>query len=402
MKHQSRAFKSLWTGEVVSELGGAAGAIINGLLLYELTGSREWMGILWLIYFIPSLVLQGFSAPFLNHVAKEKVLKNVQLIRAAAYLLPLVGVWIGTDTAIIAGLVVLQCLLGLLQPIFASLSFSLLPEICSDDELADANGLLDGTLRLMGFLAPGMTTLLLLLLPMPWIYGISSALFFISFRALSNIPQTAGQPVAVWTKKYWWAETKAGFQRFFSYPQLLQLTLLSSAVQFAVGATLVLSIPFVLGELQAQSWEYAVFHGAFPIGYVLGMLLLIKLPKSPLTMYAGLIGGGLSFILLYFASSVYMAWLSELLGGLLFPLFNAQSAAIFQREAPKRRLAQLSAVRLLFLRMTMPLGILFASLPFLTISIRHTYIFLGLLIVVPGIYFLAASLRSRKFKTSSL
>src|SRR5690606_1556004 len=133
MKRYSLSFRSFWAGEIVSEFGGAAGAIVNGLLLYELTGSREWMGVLWLVYFISSLVLQGISAPFLNHVIKGKMLQRIQLIRAGAYLLPLAGFWIGLDMGIIMGLVILQCLLGLLQPIFASLSFSLLPEICSED-----------------------------------------------------------------------------------------------------------------------------------------------------------------------------------------------------------------------------------------------------------------------------
>ena len=396
MKKYSKSFKSLWIGEIVSEFGGAAGAIINGLLLYELTGSREWMGILWLVYFIPSLVLQGISSPFLNHVIKEKVLKNIQLIRGGAYLLPLVGFWMGTDTATIVGLVVLQCILGLLQPIFASLSFSLLPEICTDEELADANGLLDGTLRLMGFLAPGVTSLLLLLVPMQWIYSISALLFFISFLALSRIPQSSKQKAAVWTKKFWWSEMNEGYRNFFSYPQLLRLTLLSSTVQFAVGATLVLSVPFIRGELGGETWEYGIFKGAFPIGYVLGMLLLTKLPKSPQTMYVGLIGGGFSFLLLYFVHSVPFAWMCELMGGILFPLFNAQSAAIFQREAPRNRLAQLSAVRLFFLRVTMPLGILFASLPFLTLNIRHVYIGIGSLIILPGLYYLIASYQPKK------
>lgn len=396
MKKYSKSFKSLWIGEIVSEFGGAAGAIINGLLLYELTGSREWMGILWLVYFIPSLVLQGISSPFLNHVIKEKVLKNIQLIRAGAYLLPLVGFWMGTDTGTIIGLVVLQCILGLLQPIFASLSFSLLPEICTDEELSDANGLLDGTLRLMGFLAPGVTSLLLLLVPMQWIYSISALLFFISFLALSRIPQSSKQKTAVWTKKFWWSEMKEGYRSFFSYPQLLRLTLLSSTVQFAVGATLVLSVPFIRGELGGETWEYGIFKGAFPIGYVLGMILLTKLPKNPQTMYVGLIGGGFSFLLLFFVHSVPLAWMCELMGGILFPLFNAQSAAIFQREAPRDRLAQLSAVRLFFLRVTMPLGILFASLPFLTLNIRHVYIGIGSLIILPGLYYFIVSLTPKK------
>ncbi|MFC3212477.1 MFS transporter [Planomicrobium okeanokoites] len=395
MKKYSKSFRSLWDGEVVSEFGGAAGAIVNGLLLYELTGSREWMGILWLVYFIPSLVLQGISSPFLNHVAKEKMLKNIQLIRAGAYLLPLTGFIIGTNTGTIIGLVILQCTLGLLQPIFASLSFSLLPEICAEEELADANGLLDATLRLMSFLAPGVTALLLIVLPMHWLHGLSALLFFISFLALSRLPQTGKQKVAAWTRKFWWSEMKEGYRSFFSYPKLLRLTLLSSTVQFAVGATLVLSIPFIRGVLEGEAWEYGVFKGAFPIGYVFGMLLLTKLPKSPQTMYIGLIGGGLSFMLLFFVHSVPFAWLCELMGGILFPLFNAQSAAIFQREAPRDRLAQLSAVRLLFLRATMPLGILFASLPFLSLNIRFVYVGIGAVIVFPGLYYLIISLQEK-------
>ncbi|MFJ8517411.1 MFS transporter [Lysinibacillus xylanilyticus] len=391
MNKFSKSFKALWIGEIVSEFGGAAGGIINGLLLYELTGSREWMGVLWLVYFIPSLILQGISAPFLNHVVKEKMLQNIQLIRAGAYILPLVGYLIGTDVGTILGLVTLQCLLGLMQPIYASLSFSLLPEICKEKELVEANALLDGTIRLMSFIAPGATSLLLLVSPIHFIYGFSSVMFLVSFLALSRIPQSSKKKVATWTKKFWWAEMKEGYRTFFKYPNLFRLTILSSTVQFAVGATMVLSIPFIRGDLNGHSWEYAIFSGSFPVGYTVGMVLLTKLPKTYQTMYLGLIGGGLSFVLLFFVNSVPIAWVCELFGGMVFPLFNAQSAAIFQREAPRDRLTQLSAVRLLFIRVTMPLGILFASSTFLDLSTRQIYAIVGMLIVLPGLFHLLAS-----------
>lgn len=80
----------------------------------------------------------------------------------------------------------------------------------------------------------------------------------------------------------------------------------------------------------------------------------------------------------------------------MFPLFNARSAAIFQKIAPKDRMAQLSAVRLLFLRVAMPLGIAFASASFLDLSIGQIYIIVGLIIVLPGLfYFLVQLLRNR-------
>lgn len=384
----SRPFKALWIGEIISEFGGAAGGIINGLLLFEITGSKEWMGALWLLYFLPSLVLQGISAPFLNHVIKEKMLLNIQRFRSFAYILPLLGYISGSELGTIAALVILQCVLGLLQPVYASLSFALLPDLCEDKELVSANSLLDGTMRLMSFIAPGVTSLLLIVSPLYIIYGISSLMFLLSSISLSQIPQVSTKKVATWSKKFWWEETKIGYRTFLQFPQLLRLTLLSSSVQFAVGATLVLNVPFIREELSGEAWEYAIFAGMFPLGYALGMLLLTKLPKNNKTMYVGLAGGGLSFIALYFAPSVYIAWGCELLGGILFPMFNAQSSALFQRNAPRERLSQLSAVRLLFLRVTMPLGILFASNSYLGISTRMTYFLIGVIIAVPGMYYL--------------
>ncbi|UQZ48039.1 MFS transporter [Bacillus sp. PK3-037] len=399
MRKFSNSFKALWIGEIVSEFGGVVGGIINGLLLYEVTGSKEWMGALWLVYFIPSLVLQGISSPFLNQVVKEKVLKNIQLIRACAYTLPLIGYSIHTELAMISGLVILQCILGLMQPIYASLSFSLLPDICKEDELISANGLLDGTLRIMSFVAPAVTSLLLLITPMHFIYILSCIMFLISYLLLSRIPKTSIIKVNKWTKKFWWSEMKEGYKTFFKYPKLIRFAFLSSMVQFAVGATMVLSVPFIRGDLEGHYWEYAIFSGSFPVGYALGMILLIKLPKTDHFMYFGLIGGGFSFVLLFFVNSIPFAWICELLGGMLFPLFNARSAAIFQQEAPRDRLSQLSAVRLLFHRATKPLGILFASTVFL--NTRQIYLIVGMLILIPGVfYFLFSTVFQRNFNNS--
>ncbi|MDM5337485.1 MFS transporter [Fictibacillus enclensis] len=396
MRRYSRSFYALWTGEMISEFGGAAGGIINGLLLFESTGSKEWMGALWLVYFIPSLVLQGISAPYLNQVNKGKALKIIQLVRMGGYLLPLAGWLFQSHTSMIAGLVILQCSLGLLQPVYASLSFSILPELCEERELAEANGLLDGTMRIMSFLAPGAVSLLLLAFPLPVLYALSSALFFLSFFALSAIQSQSITKAAIWTKKFWWSEMKAGYHSFFQQPQLLKLTLLSSSVQFPVGASLVLSVPFIRGELGGERWEYAVFSGAFPVGYAIGSLLLSRLPKNPVVMYTGLAGGGLSFLLLFLVDHVWLAWGCELFGGLVFPLFNAQSSALFQQEAKRDRLAQLSAVRLLMMRAAMPLGILFASTGYLHLTTRQSFAVAGTVIFIPGLYFLFTSIRAEQ------
>ncbi len=289
-----------------------------------------------------------------------------------------------------------------MQPIYASLSFALLPDICKDEELIEANALLDGTLRLMSFLAPGLTALLLLAIPMHYIYTLSSVMFFLSFLSLSRLPTTKKKDAPLWTRRFWWEEMKEGYRTFFEHRELIKLTMLSSTVQFAVGATMVLSVPFIRGELNGAYWEYALFAGAFPIGYAIGTLLIRKRLSSNRMMYIGLIGGGLSFFALYFVHAIPFAWACELFGGLLFPLFNAHSSALFQREAPRDRLSQLSAVRLLFLRGTMPLGILFASSTVLQLSTREIYMLAGVVIMVPGlVVFVFSKPQQRKRELSS-
>lgn len=42
---------------------------------------------------------------------------------------------------------------------------------------------------------------------------------------------------------------------------------------------MVLSIPFIRGDLNGHSWEYTIFSESFPVGYAVGMVLLTKLPK---------------------------------------------------------------------------------------------------------------------------
>ncbi|WP_433750380.1 MFS transporter [Falsibacillus pallidus] len=383
----SHGFKLLWLGEVVSEFGGAAGGIINGLLLFEWTGSKEWMGAIWLIYFIPSLVLQGVSAPFLNQVRKVRLMRRVQVIRAMAYLLPLIGTLIHTKSTVIAGLFILQCVLGLLQPIYASLAFSLLPSLCKEEELKRSNAILDGTLRLMSFLAPGIISLLLIIFPMHLLYFLSFCMFLLSYLSLKKLPDSEPQYTSVWSKKFWWTEMKRGYHTFFQYPILLKLTLLSSVVQFAVGAALVVNIPFIKKELHGANWTYGIFSGAFPIGYAIGTLILSRSKVGSKAMYAGLAGGGASFLLLVIVPSVPFAWMTELFGGICFPLFNAQSSALFQKLAPEERLSQLSSIRLLFIRVGMPLGILFATVcSSIGSPERMIYGIIGLIILIPALY----------------
>lgn len=186
----TRSFKILWLGNLISEFGGSIGGIINGLLLYELTGSKEWMATMWLCYFLPSLFIQSLSVPFLNNINKEKMLFVIQLFRSAVYLLPLLGSIVGINNITIVVLVILQCTIGILQPIYASISFALIPIYCEDNKLVSANSSLDATIRLMSFIAPGIASFFLLVFPLHFLYLLTTLLFLLSAFTIHQLPST--------------------------------------------------------------------------------------------------------------------------------------------------------------------------------------------------------------------
>lgn len=74
-KHQSvfthKSFVASWSGNAVSELGGAFGTFCNAIIIFQLTGSTLALGSMWLLYFTPSLILQLFIGPFIDRWSKN-------------------------------------------------------------------------------------------------------------------------------------------------------------------------------------------------------------------------------------------------------------------------------------------------------------------------------------------
>jgi MFS family permease len=61
-----RPFLLIWSGLAVSALGGTFSVFVISWLVYHLTGSKIAMGSIWAAYFVPSLLTQLLSGPYLD------------------------------------------------------------------------------------------------------------------------------------------------------------------------------------------------------------------------------------------------------------------------------------------------------------------------------------------------
>ena len=86
---KNRGFVSLSAGSAISELGGSFGTFCNSIIVYELTGSKLALGSMWLLYFLPSIVFQLVSGPFIDKSDRKWIMIFSQWTRALIFLVPL-------------------------------------------------------------------------------------------------------------------------------------------------------------------------------------------------------------------------------------------------------------------------------------------------------------------------
>lgn len=372
------SFRSLWIGEIVSELGGTLASLCNTIYVYQQTGSTLHMGSLWLIYFIPSLIVQLFIGPFIDRYSKKKIMFFSQISRSVIFCIPLLFLLIGDGPIWIIFFV--QFILGCIQPIYAPTSMTVLPNIIPENLLVKANATFDGTLRLMSFLGPTIGGLLLSFINVKWGYLLVSTLFFLSAMNLSLMKEPKSN---FKEKEKWIRQIKFGYRVFFSNKQIVWLGFFTSIVQFAVGVTMVINLPYIMGEMNGTTFMYGLFCATFPLGYLIGSVLVgkIKYEKLRVKMLIGLLFGGASFIGLSLVGNYPLALVCEFISGIFLPFFNVNNTTILQKSIPKQIMGSVFSIRLLLIRTMMPIGILFARQTGDLFGQRNLYFIIGLLII---------------------
>lgn len=156
---KNKSFTRIWAGNASSELAGAFGTFCNSLLVFELTGSTMALGSMWLLYFLPSLVLQLFIGPYIDRWSRKWIMIFALWSRAAIFLIPLISYM--TETLAPWHIYAVQIAVGLITPLYVPANQAILPTIITKEQLPTANAYVDGVVRLMMLLAPVLAGLVI-------------------------------------------------------------------------------------------------------------------------------------------------------------------------------------------------------------------------------------------------
>lgn len=372
----------MWIGSAISELGGAFGTLCNSILVYELTGSEMALSSMWLLYFIPSLILQLISGPFIDKWSRKWIMICSQWIRASVFLLPLV--MLVTGSIEVWHIYVVQIVVGLITPLYIPASQAITPSIVSKEQLQDANAYIDGMTRLMMFLAPVLGGVVIHYIGTEFTLSFVCICLFVSGAFLLYIEE---RRTTTDIRKTWLEQFLKGFTYFFTKPIIVWLGIFLTFVQFGVGVTMVTNLPYIKDELSAGYAEYGYFMAGFPLGYVIGSVLVRKVTYKSrrILMLGGLFIGGLTYISLGFNHSIIIAIIIEVIAGICIAFFNVHNTTICQQTVPNNMIGQVFSVRLFFIRSAMPLGVLVGGILSEMWGVRALYVIIGAIICVTSL-----------------
>ncbi|GIP27091.1 MFS transporter [Paenibacillus sp. J23TS9] len=367
----------LCADQMRSAFAGTFGTFILSWMLYELTGSKMAMGGLWLLNIAGQWLVQWIAGPFIDRWKRVTVMKISDTIRGTAYLFVWL-MWIAGYRE--AYILWIGSFMSSIQ-IYDAAAGALIPKLAAADRLVRVNAALSGTVQLVrvltlpaaGILTGIFTSEVLLLLIMMLFIGA-----WISAAYIQEKPQTSGG------RRTWKGSFKQGLQIYQRNKILYGLALLISVTSFGVFATQAMYVPYVTGLLGGGPLDYGLFSAAFPLGYVLGSIIVGRLREPGAYLYvimsAALFGGGITYILLAMTNRITPALVIEMAAGIMMPFWNVYSNTLYYRIVPENVLGQVLSVRSMLTRAMTPFGVMYGTYCASAIGLPELFISVGVLI----------------------
>lgn len=184
-----RNYRLFIVGHGISLTGSWMHRMAQGYLVYELTGSALWVGIIDAIGTLPILLFSLFAGVILDHFPKRNVVRITQAVQCLSGIT--LGFFVITDNASLLALGLLAFINGCASSIDLPARFSLPMDLVGKKDLHAAYALNMSTVHAARILGPAIGGFLIAGIGVGWVFLINGLTFlapFISFTLISFPP----------------------------------------------------------------------------------------------------------------------------------------------------------------------------------------------------------------------
>jgi MFS family permease len=256
------AFRLLFVSTLASSFGNLLAAIALAIDVKDRTNSGLWVGAVLVVDFLPTVLVGLTLGPLVDRLPRRSLMVGADLVRAAVFcLLPFAG-----GPGVIVGLALVA---GLASGFFRPAVYAGLPNLVPEDDLAEANALMQTVENAAWALGPIVGGVLTAATSPHVAYWINAVTFFVSALLIMRIPARLLQSKQALSRGHW-TDLKDGFRAVFQSRPLLAVLLAWGVAGLGIGSISVAEVFLAKNTFDAGDFGYGLLFGCIGGGLVLG------------------------------------------------------------------------------------------------------------------------------------
>jgi MFS family permease len=260
------SFGLLALATLASGLGTWLAFVALTVDVYDRTHSATWVSALFIADFLPAIVIGIAAGTLVDRMPRRRLMIISDLVRVAVFLaLPF------ADSAGV--IVALAAVAGFATGFFRPAVYAGLPNLVPDEQLANANSVLQTIENAAWAIGPVLGGVLVAATGPDVAYVINALTFFVSAALLTRIPGRLLQAAAAVAGHGYWRDLADGFALIRGSRALLTILAAWNVVMLATAGANVSEVVLAKEAFSAGDFGYGLLVGATGVGLAAGSLL---------------------------------------------------------------------------------------------------------------------------------
>jgi MFS family permease len=262
---RSPSFRYLFLATAGSSFGTYLAAIALTVDVYDETESGVWVAALLIADFLPIVLIGLLLGPLVDRLSRRRLMIVSDLVRFGVFAaLPFVD-----GPGAVVGLAAIS---GIATGFFLPAVYSGLPNLVPDDELTNANSLLQTVETLAWMIGPVLGGLMLTAWGTSVPYVVNAVTFVISAALVARIPESKLRSGESITRGHW-RDVADGLKLVVTARPLRTVLVVWNVVLIGAGAINVAEVIFAKDTLDAGNLGFGVLIAASGVGLAVGSFL---------------------------------------------------------------------------------------------------------------------------------
>lgn len=400
-----RAFRDLWLGQAISQLGDALYYVGFIFMVKKVTGSDAMVGLAGALETLPYLLLGPYAGVLADRIDRKRIMMVSDLVCGGLLLLLGLSI-VAFGRPLIGILLAAPFLISVSRVFFLPAKSAAIPAIVPADELMQANSLSTATESFMPLLGLAFSAAVV-----SQLYGSSANGFYFSIVGLNalsflgsaffiaKLPRVMPDRKAVQGTQVL-QDLREGLRYLKTRHELNVLTALLAVLRFSTAPYFIVFMgandKYLGGRPSTVMW----LEGSFFVGMVTSAAVLSRLhPRFPTRWFSlGLGVAGVAIALTAFGSSFIAFLISNLVVGLAVPMADVPVAVYIQTSVPDAFQGRVNAVRDMVAVGSVPVGMIFGGWFVAKTGVFGGYLGMGVAMAVAC----AVSLFDRRYRNAEM